>query len=389
MSLSIGVLCYATFGGSGVVATEIGLAMARRGHRVHFVGSEPPFRLASAALPEGVAFHRVRSLDYPLFPQTPYTLALASALVEVARTERLDLVHAHYAVPHAAAAWMARDVLDGRVRVVTTLHGTDITLVGADPAYLPVTRHAIVRSDVVTAPSDFLARETHARFDLSPERTPIDVVPNFVDTALYRPHVGPRRRVTELFGERAARAPVVCHVSNFRPLKRVDRVVEVFARVAAARDAFLLLVGDGPERPTAERLVRERGLTDRVRFVGARDEVAPWVRECDAFLLPSETESFGLAALEALSSGVPVVAHATGGLPEVVRDGVTGFLVPPGAVDAMAARLAALLDDADLRATMGRAARADAVERFALEPLIAGWERLYARALEGAGEGCA
>lgn len=387
MTLSIGVLCYATFGGSGVVATEIGLAMARRGHRVHFVGSEPPFRLGSTTLPDGVAFHRVRPLDYPLFPQTPYTLALASALVEVARRERLDLVHAHYAVPHAAAAWMARDVLDGRLGVVATLHGTDITLVGTDPAYLPVTRHAILKSDLVTAPSAFLARETHERFDLSPERVPVEVVPNFVDTAVYRPFEGPRLRTTALFGERAARVPVVGHVSNFRPLKRIDRVVEVFARVAATRDALLLLVGDGPERPAAERWVLERGLGDRVRFVGAREEVAPWVRECAVFLLPSETESFGLAALEALASGVPVVAHATGGLPEVVRDGVTGFLVAPGDVEALAARLGALLDDPARRGAMGRAARADAVERFDREPLVDRWERLYARALEVREEG--
>jgi len=388
MSLSIGVLCYATFGGSGVVATEIGLAMAARGHRVHFVGTEPPFRLG-ADLPERVSFHAVRALDYPLFPQTPYTLALASALVEVARTERLDLVHAHYAVPHAAAAWMASDVLDGRLRVVTTLHGTDITLVGTDPAYLPVTRHAILRSDVVTTPSAYLARETHARFELSPDRAPIDVVPNFVDADHYRPHDGPRARMIELFGEVAARVPVVAHVSNFRPLKRVDRVVEVFARVAARREALLLLVGDGPERPRVEARVRALGLTGRVRFVGARDDVAALVRECAAFLLPSETESFGLAALEALASGVPVVAHATGGLPEVVRDGETGFLVPPDDLDAMTTRLAWLLDDAARREAMGRAARVDAVERFAMDRRIAGWERIYERATRGAAEGAA
>lgn len=382
MSLSIGVLCYATFGGSGVVATEIGLAMARRGHRVHFIGSEPPFRLGEAASRGEVRFHPVKPLEYPLFPQTPYTLALASKLVEVARGERLDLVHAHYAVPHAAAAWMARDVLGGRLRMVTTLHGTDITLVGTDPAYLPVTRHAMIRSDVLTAPSEFLARETHTRFDLSPERTPIEIVPNFVDTESYRPIDGVRSRMVELFGPGAAHTPVVVHVSNFRPLKRVDRVVEVFARATARRDAFLLLVGDGPERPRVEAQVAELGLGHRVRLLGAREEVAPLVREGAVFLLPSETESFGLAALEALSSGVPVVAHATGGLPEVVRDGETGFLVPPGDLDAMTERLMLLLGDPELRGQMGRTARADALRRFDLDPLVSRWERLYAGALD-------
>lgn len=375
MSLSIGITCYATFGGSGIVATEVGLAMARRGHKVHFIGAELPGRLTLPT--DNVRFHAVRALEYPLFPQTPYSLALASRIVEVARTEGLDLVHAHYAVPHATSAWMAREVLGGALPVVTTLHGTDITLVGTDPSYLPITRHSVIQSDAVTAPSEYLRRETWTRLDLDPHAVPIEVIPNFVDTESYRPRLPGEQRLVELFGPRGAELPVLVHVSNFRPLKRLDRVVEIFARVADR--ALLLLVGDGPEREPTERLLEQRGLRDRVRLVGEQEHVAPLVRECAVFLLPSTTESFGLAALEALSSGVPVVASGVGGLPEVVRHGETGFLVPPDDVDGMAAAVALLLDDPDRRRLMGQTARADAVARFQLDGLIDRYAALYAR----------
>lgn len=373
MRLSIGVSCHATFGGSGVVATEIGLAMARRGHRVHFFGVEAPWRFDPSA--DDVFFHEVRPLAYPVLAHTPYALALCSAIVSVASWEGLDVLHAHYAVPHATSAWMAREVLGGGPRLVTTLHGTDITLVGSDPSYLPITRHSILHSDAVTAPSAWLRDQTWARFDLDPERTPIEVVPNFVDPEQYRPLDGTARpHVEALFGD--ASAPVVVHVSNFRALKRVDRVVEVFARVARERPCRLVLIGDGPERPAVEAQVRAAGLTDRVRLLGGRERFEALLRECAVFVLPSETEGFGLAALEALASGVPVIASDVGGLPEVVRDGHTGFLVPVDDVAGMAAHLSALLGDPDRCAAIGRAARADALDRFRAEPILDRFEAL-------------
>jgi N-acetyl-alpha-D-glucosaminyl L-malate synthase BshA len=381
MSLSIGITCYPTFGGSGIVATEIGLGLARRGHRVHFICSDVPRRLDRSV--DNVFFHQVRAMDYPVFPQVPYSLALCSAMVSVATWHGLDVLHAHYAVPHATAAWMAKEVLGGGPRVVTTLHGTDITLVGSDESYLPITRHSILKSDAVTAPSADLRSETWSRFDLDSERVPIDVIPNSVDTDLLRPLEGPGRpRLEALFGPEAGRVPTVVHVSNFRPLKRVDRVVEAFARVAADRPGFLLLIGDGPERTRVEAAVRREGLVDRVRLLGGQDHFEDVLRECAVFLLTSEAESFGLAALEALASGVPVVAFRVGGVPEVVRDGQTGILVPPGDVNAMAAALAGLLDDPDRRDRFARAARSDVVDRFRMEPMVDRYERVYERVLE-------
>lgn len=380
MSLSIGITCWPTVGGSGVVATEIGHAMARRGHRVHFICTEAPRRLDRSV--ENVAFHPVRAPDYPVFPQVPYALALTSAMVSVATREGLDVLHAHYAVPHATSAWMAREVLKDRIRLVTTLHGTDITLVGSDESYLPITRHSIVESDAVTAPSAFLRDETHARFDLSPDAVPIEVIPNFVDARTWRPLDGERRpRLRALFGAQVERTPVLVHVSNFRPVKRVDRVVEVFERVVAARPALLLLVGEGPDRPAIEEDLRRRGLLRRTALVGDQGRTEELLRECAVFLLPSVTESFGLAALEALASGVPVVASAVGGLPEVVRDGQTGFLCPPDDVGGMAARVLALLDAPERHRAMAAAARADAVQRFQAGPAIDRYEAIYERVL--------
>lgn len=351
--MKIGITCYPTFGGSGIVATELGLALARRGHGVHFICTDLPRRLEP--LPH-VRFHPVHPKTYPVLPHVPYELALTSAMVSVAQREGLDLLHAHYAVPHATSAWMAREVLGpGGPKVVTTLHGTDITLVGADPSYLPVTRHSIAASDAVTAPSAFLARETRARFDLD---VPITVIPNFVDTDAYRP---------------GTPTDTIVHVSNFRPVKRVDRVVDVFARVVARRPARLLLVGDGPERPAIEAMLRARSLPASI--VGDQVDVAAKLRDCAVFLLPSETESFGLAALEALASGVPVVASAVGGLPEVVRHGETGFLVPPDDLDAMAARTVEILDGR--HPGMAATARADAIARFHPDPLVDQYESLF------------
>jgi glycosyltransferase involved in cell wall biosynthesis len=400
--LRIGITCNPTAGGSGIVATGIGLEMARRGHHVHFVCTDLPRRLP-ALLPDRVRFHPVRAREYPVFPTVPYSLALASMLVAVTRAEGLDIIHAHYAVPHATSAWMAREVLgDGAPWIVTTLHGTDITLVGSDDSYLPITRHSILKSDALTAPSASLRVDTYARLGLDPASVPIEVVPNFVDTERFHPGFrrgapppgfrrgapppGSRRGAPPPGFRRGAPppgsgevAPVIVHASNFRPVKRIADVVRIFARVAADRPARLLLIGDGPDRPAAEAQIAALGLTDRVRLVGEQDDVSALLRGCAAFLLPSERESFGLAALEALASGVPVVASAVGGLPEVVLDGETGFLCAPDDLEGMAARVGALLDDPGLRRTLGAAARADAVARFRLEPTVDRYEALYRR----------
>ncbi len=376
--LRIGIVCYPTYGGSGVLATELGRHLARRGHVVHCISSERPRRLIDA---EGVHFHPVRTREYPVFPHAPYSLALCSTIVQIARQEGLDLIHAHYAVPHATSAWMAREIVP-ELKVVTTLHGTDITLVGSDESYLPITRHSIEVSDAVTVPSAWLRDETWRRFDLEEASTPIQVVPNFIDTDLHAPNGPERPALTALFGEELGAEPVLAHVSNFRPVKRVDRVIEVFRRVARGRACRLVLIGDGPDREAARRQVEEAGLTSRVRFAGAIPAIHELVRECSVFVLASETESFGLAAAEALACGVPVVAFAVGGLPEVIRAGKTGLLSPAGDVAAMAKAVAGLLDDPEAREGMAKAGREDAVARFRPDPIVDIWEKVYGNALE-------
>ena len=388
--LSIGISCYPTFGGSGIVATELGAALARRGHRVHVVSYELPVRLDHAA--DNLFFHEVEVRDYPVFHQSPYVLALASRLVEVARWERLDLLHVHYAVPHATSAFLAAQVLGPEApKVVTTLHGTDITLVGSDPSFLPITRFSVMQSDLVTCPSDSLREDSYARLDL-PRSFPIEVIPNFVDTERYSPaEPQDRRRLRRLFRSQAVEEElggggrVLVHVSNFRPVKRVLDVVDLFARVAAQIPAVLVLVGDGPDRSAAEARVRALGLAERVSFVGKQESFVEWLRHADVFLLPSDTESFGLAALEAMACGVPVVASRAGGLPEVVVDGETGFLHPVGDLDAMTASVLALLRDDALRGAMARNARQVAVDRFREEPLVDRYEAAYSRVLGEAG----
>lgn len=374
-ALGVGITCFPTFGGSGVVATEIGLELARRGHRVHFICADVPWRFDRYV--ENVFFHEVEGRDYPLFDQTasPYTLALASKMVEVARWERLDVLHVHYAIPHAASAWMACEILRAEggamPRLVTTLHGTDITVVGNDRSFLPVTRFVVERSDAVTVPSRALERQTRENLGLVIDRA-IDVIPNFVDTEAYVP--APARA--------PRRPPRLIHNSNFRPLKRVDDVVRVFAAVHRARpDCELILVGDGPERSRIERLVHELGLSAAVHFLGKQLRFVEVLQGARAFLLPSATESFGLAALEALSCGVPVVATRTGGLPEVVTDGVDGVLLPVGEIDAMAAATLRLVEDDALWGRMSAAARATAETRFPRGPMVARYEALYRRVL--------
>lgn len=379
--LNVAITCFPTFGGSGMVATEIGLAMADRGHRVHFIARDLPVRLHGAN--RKVVFHEVTESDYPALQQSgTYPIALASKMIEVASYERLDILHVHYAVPHATAAWMAREVLGHKApRVVTTLHGTDTTLVGIDPSYLPITRFSITRSDAVTVPSAFLRRATWRGFDI-PESVPIDVITNFVDTARYAP-VRDRACLRALFPALRDHEPVLIHVSNFRPVKRIADVVAIFTEVHRHRPCRLVMVGDGPERSPAERMLREMGLEGRVAFLGKQDRFEELVAASDVFLLPSEQESFGLAALEALSCGIPVVASDLGGIPELVTHGETGFLAPLGDVPAMARHVLTLVEDAERWQGFSHRARAQVLERFQKEPAIDRYEALYRRLLTG------
>lgn len=379
--LNVAITCFPTFGGSGMVATEIGLAMADRGHRVHFIARDLPVRLHGAN--RKVVFHEVTESDYPALQQSgTYPIALASKMIEVANYERLDILHVHYAVPHATAAWMAREVLGHKApRVVTTLHGTDTTLVGIDPSYLPITRFSITRSDAVTVPSAYLRRATWRGFDI-PESVPIDVITNFVDTARYAP-VRDRACLRALFPALRDHEPVLIHVSNFRPVKRIADVVAIFTEVHRHRPCRLVMVGDGPERSPAERMLREMGLEGRVAFLGKQDRFEELVAASDVFLLPSEQESFGLAALEALSCGIPVVASDLGGIPELVTHGETGFLAPLGDVPAMARHVLTLVEDAERWQGFSHRARAQVLERFQKEPAIDRYEALYRRLLTG------
>jgi N-acetyl-alpha-D-glucosaminyl L-malate synthase BshA len=372
--LSIGVACFSTFGGSGVVAAEVAASLARRGHSVHVFSDARPARL-----PEGVAglsFHAVEAPPYPQLGHDLYTLALASKIVDVARERGLDVVHAHYAIPHAVSAELARQILAAETparatRVVTTLHGTDSTLVGLDPSFQPLTRFSVVGSDAVTAPSRWLAEASRRHLAL-PDAVAIDVVPNFVDVARFTPAAAP-----------APAVPLLVHVSNFRPLKRVEDVVRVFARARAAGPLRLRLVGDGPAREATLALAASLGVAADVEWLGEREDLPALLAGAAAFLLPSASESFGLAALEALACGVPVVASRVGGLPEVVADGEVGFLHDAGDVGAMAASVGRLARDPALRARLGAAARQRAETHFPVEPAVDRYEAIYRRVLGG------
>ncbi len=379
--MKVAMVCYPTAGGSGVVATELALALAARGHELHMLSYAPPLRLR--AFDDRVRWHEVEVTSYPLFRYPPYEVALASRLAEVVEEEGIDVVHAHYAIPHTLAALLVKEVVaPHRLPVVTTLHGTDITIVGQDRAYARMTSYAIRASDVVTAVSEYLRRETDRVFGAL---RPIDVIPNFVDLQRFHPDREPsRRRAFARTGE-----ALLVHVSNFRPVKRSVAAVEVLARVVRERPAVLLMVGDGPDRAACEARARELGVRDRVRFAGAQAEVESLLPLADLFLLPSEYESFGLAALEAMACGTPTVAFAAGGLPEVIEDGVDGRLLPPHDDLAMGEAVLALLRDDAVRGAMGVAARAAAERRFAVERIVPAYEAVYARAVAAVAARCA
>jgi N-acetyl-alpha-D-glucosaminyl L-malate synthase BshA len=370
--VKVGITCYPTYGGSGAMATELGIALARRGHEIHFITYQQPFRL-STPLPR-VYFHEVDVGRYPLFEYPPYDLALAVRMHEVTLAHGLDLLHCHYAIPHATSAWIAKEMLRPTrpdIRVVTTLHGTDITIVGQDPSFRPITKFSIEKSDGLTAVSRYLQTETLTTFGCTACR--IEVIPNFVD-----PEVYDRRRYTSILdGQVDSGTRVLMHISNFRPVKRVRDVVRIFARVAAELPSVLIMVGDGPDRVDAEDEARTAGLQEKVFFLGKIDTVAPLLAGADLFLLPSSSESFGLSALEALACGVPVIGSHTGGLPEVVRDGETGALCPVGDVDAMAGAALDILRDGDRWHAMSALAAADARERFSLDAIVAEYEAFY------------
>jgi N-acetyl-alpha-D-glucosaminyl L-malate synthase BshA len=376
--LRVAVACFPTLGGSGIVASEVGTRLAARGHDVRFFATEPPPRLDTRA--PRVSFQRISAIAKPPVDSSAQALALAAALVEAAK-DGLDVIHAHYAIPHAASAALARAILrqkGARVpRLVTTLHGTDVTELAIDPAFQSAVGYAVLDSDAITVPSEWLRERVEQNLGIG--KHVVGVIPNFVDVAVYRPREGDLRQLfPQLRGwdDGAAKPRVLFHGSSFRPLKRVGDAVHALAILRRDREVALVLVGDGPERARVEALSRDLGQGDHVRFLGAMPRFEDLLSRADLFLLPSETESFGLAALEALASGVPVVATAVGGVREVVQHGVTGLLVPPGDPAAIVAAARSLLEDEPRRLAMAHSARADAAARFAPDPAIDRYERV-------------
>lgn len=378
--MNVGIVCYASVGGSGIVATELAKSLAARGHDVHVLSADTPFRFG--AYQPGLTFHRVSTPAYPLFRETQYVLALATRVVQVSREFHLDIVHAHYAVPHATAAYLAKQILvagraDRVPQVITTLHGTDITLVGSDHSYAETVAFSIDQSDGVTAVSESLRADTYRTL---PVRNEIVVIPNFLDCDAYRRAEDP--------GLRARYCPAGCeklviHLSNFRPVKRVTAVVEIFAKIAARVPSRLLLVGDGPDLASALDAAKALGISKQVESLGEQDQIVPLLSISDLFLLPSAQESFGLAALEAMACEVPVVASRVGGVPEVIDHGTTGFLHEPEDLQGMADSGVALLTDPALHARIARAGRQTVVQRYCRDRVVPQYEAFYSRVLAG------
>jgi L-malate glycosyltransferase len=372
--MRIGITCYPTYGGSGVVATELGMELAARGHDIHFISYAQPIRMNPND--PRIHFHEVEVASYPLFDHPPYTLALATKMVEVFESEALDLLHVHYAIPHSVSALLARSMAaPRRLPFITTLHGTDITLVGSNRSYLPITRFSIEQSDGVTSISNYLLKETLKDFEI---KRPIEVIPNFVNCDLYT-----RTPNDKLAAEWAPNGePILMHLSNFRPVKRLPDVIEIFAIVRRKMPAKLVLIGDGPDRGAAEFLVRKYGLQKDVDFLGKQDNVYEKLSVADLFVLPSQLESFGLAALEAMACEVPVIATNSGGVPEVVEHGVDGFLVEPGDVEQAARYAIEILSRADRGREMGKIARINAKKKYCSKDVIPAYENYYRRVLD-------
>jgi len=374
--MNIGITVYPTYGGSGIVGSELGKELAERGHTVHFISSALPTRLTE--LNERVRFHEVEMMSYPLFEHQPYTLALATKMATVAENENLDLLHVHYAIPHSISAILARESLKAhrRLPVITTLHGTDITLVGADRSYLPITRYALEQSDGVTAISNYLKQATIETFQFDR----IEVIPNFVCPSEYKPKIDCDLRKTLSPDD----APIMVHVSNFRPVKRPVDCVEILARVLKQTDGRLVMVGDGSERTNCIHRARCLGVADQCIFVGKQARIVDYLCASDILLLPSEQESFGLAALEAMACELPIIASRVGGLPELVDDGETGFLSAVGDVDKMADDVVRLLSDKKFRRQMGRRARESAIGRYSTDKIIPQYIEFYERIIQSA-----
>ena len=372
--MKIGIVLYPTFGGSGVVATELGKALAAKGHEVHFITYSQPVRLGSFR--ENIYYHEVSITDYPLFDFQPYETQLASKMVDVVKYEQLDILHVHYAIPHASAAFMAQQILKAEgiyIPFVTTLHGTDITLVGKDPSFEPVITFCINHSNAVTAVSESLKQDTLAHFKVTND---IQVIPNFVPPS--PPHVAERAYIRSKYAQ--DEQPILCHISNFRPVKRTEDVIRIFAKVRAQKDCKLILVGDGPDRYAGERLCRELHLCHDVIFLGKVRDTMHVLEIVDVFLLPSETESFGLAALEAMAMGVPVVSSNKGGIPEVNEHGVSGFLADVGQTDQMAAYVLTILEPANLPRIKAGALQTS--QKFSLLEILPQYEELYRKLVQ-------
>jgi len=366
--MRIGIVCYPTYGGSGVVATELGKALADRGHQIHFISYAMPMRLDGYL--GNVFYHEVEMTSYPLFEFPLYTPALASKIVEVVRFERLHLVHVHYAIPHALSAYLAKEILGNGLKIVTTLHGTDITLVGLEPSFLPVMKFSIEKSDGVTAVSRFLKEKTLTNYGIIKE---IDVIPNFVDTEKYQRIDA--RDVQERFAPNGEK--ILVHTSNFRAVKRVSDAIRIFDQVRKKLPAKLILVGDGPDRSACEHLAHDLGIQDLVKFLGKQLELVPILSAADLFLMPSQSESFGLSALEAMACEVPVVSTSVGGLPELQVHGETGYIAEIGDIDRMARYVVDLLTNDAKHALFSKAARRRAVEHFDVRKVVPLYERHY------------
>ncbi len=372
--MRIGITCYPTYGGSGAVATELGKELALRGHEVHFISYAVPFRLNRYV--ENIIYHEVESSNYPLFEFSLYTLTLTSKMAEVAKFENLDLLHVHYAIPHAVSAYLAKEILKEKkdIKIITTLHGTDITLVGLEPNFLPLVNFSIEKSDSVTAVSRFLKEKTITQYEIKKE---IEVIPNFIDTELFKPnpnfqyrnHIAPN-------GEK-----ILIHTSNFRPVKRVPDVIKIFDKVNKEIPSRLLLIGDGPDRFECEQLTRQLNISDRVKFLGKQEAIVDILNASDLFLLPSQSESFGLAALEAMACGLPVIASSVGGIPELIKHNECGFISEIGDTDRMAKYSIDLLTNEKKFEMFSKNARKRAVEKFDKSIVIPMYENLYQKVL--------